>query len=399
MFKSGWKMAGIGLCLSAAACSEVVEPVQLPGLTPDATQQEEFEINLKPLTFDVAQALNKAQYDRMVSRPGRAFSADVVSENAVSTTIFPPNSTNQPYKLGIGDEVALIQYADAAPSIGATARMIDLASDNSEADAAPSVSNIISTSGRIGTDGSLLLIGVGRLDALDRSISELRDEVRSILIRNGKAPNFQMEIKAFNSKKAYITTDIGKATSSIVPITDQGTTLRELMATSGIAFNERRLTLIRLQREGSDYSFTLADLFSSRAPDIYLRDEDHIFVQNLDYQNGKVFLLGGVRPTMIPIQPEERQTLADALFTNNGPLATSTAQRSAVYLFRGRDPVQAYHLDAQNPLRVLVADAVELRPNDIVFIAEQPITTFNRTLANLVPLRVLLRDIQDNNVP
>lgn len=406
MFKFVRKIAVIGLCLTVASCSEVVEPIQLPGLTPDATQQEEFDIILQPLTFDVAKTLNTAQYDRMVSRPGRAFSADVVTENAVSTTTFPPNSSNQPYKLGIGDEVALIQYADGASTLGAAARMIDLASDNATADAAPSTSNIISTTGRIGTDGSLLLIGVGRLDALGRDISELRDEVRSILIRNGKAPNFQMEIKAFNSKKAYITTDAGLGgvsgrlgTSAIIPITDQGTTLRELMAASGIAFDERRLTLIRIQRGGRNYSFTLADLFSSRAPDIYLQAEDHVFVQNLEYQSGKVFLLGGVTPTVIPIQPEERQKLAEVLFANNGPLARATAQRSAVYLLRGRDPVQAYHLDAQNPLRVLVADAVELRPNDIVFVAEQPITTFNRTLASLIPLRVLLRDIQDNNIP
>lgn len=406
MFKSVWKIAGIGLCLTVASCSEVVEPIQLPGLTPDATQQEEFEINLQPLTFDVAKTLNTTLYDRMVSRPGRAFSADVVTENAVSTTTFPPNSSNQPYKLGIGDEVALIQYADGAPTLGAAARMIDLASDNAAADAAPSTSNIISTTGRIGTDGSLLLIGVGRLDALGRDISELRDEVRSILIRNGKAPNFQMEIKAFNSKKAYITTDAGlgdttdtSSTSAIIPITDQGTTVRELMAASGIAFDERRLTLIRIQRGGHNYSFTLADLFSSSAPEIYLQAEDHVFVQNLNYQNGKVFLLGGVSPRVIPIRPEERQTLAEVLFAVNGPLAKSTAQRSAVYLLRGRQPVNAYHLDAQNPLRVMVADAVELRPNDIVFVAEQPITTFNRTLATLVPLRTILRDTLNDDLP
>lgn len=405
MFKTVYKIAAVSLCITVASCSEVVEPIQLTGLSPDATQQEEFDINLQPLTFEAAKALNTTRYDRMVSRPGRAFSADVVKENAVNTTSFPPNSSNQPYKLGIGDEVALIQYADNSTNVGAGTRTIDLGSDNSST-VASSASNIISTTGRIGTDGSLLLIGVGRLDALGRDISELRDEVRSILIRNGKAPNFQMEIKAFNSKKAYITTDTGLGSetdttskSAIIPITDQGTTVRELMAASGIAFDERRLTLIRIQRAGRNYSFTLADLFSSRAPDIYLQAEDHVFVQNLEYQSGKVFLLGGVTPTVIPIQPEKRQTLAEALFAENGPLATSTAQRSAVYLLRGRDPVQAYHLDAQNPLSVLVADAVELRPNDIVFVAEQPITTFNRTLASLIPLRMLLSDIRDNNLP
>ena len=96
MFKTVYKIAAVSLCITVASCSEVVEPIQLTGLSPDATQQEEFNINLQPLTFEAAKALNTTRYDRMVSRPGRAFSADVVKENAVNTTSFPPNSGNQP---------------------------------------------------------------------------------------------------------------------------------------------------------------------------------------------------------------------------------------------------------------------------------------------------------------
>ena len=47
----------------------------------------------------------------------------------------------------------------------------------------------------------------------------------------------------------------------------------------------------------------------------------------------------------------------------------------------------------------IVADAMELRPNDILYVAEQPIISFNRALATILPLRVLLRDIQNENIP
>jgi hypothetical protein len=47
----------------------------------------------------------------------------------------------------------------------------------------------------------------------------------------------------------------------------------------------------------------------------------------------------------------------------------------------------------------LVAAKTELRPNDIVYVAERPIISFSRTLAEILPLRILLRDIQDNNIP
>ena len=57
----------------------------------------------------------------------------------------------------------------------------------------------------------------------------------------------------------------------------------------------------------------------------------------------------------------------------------------------------AYHLDAQSPTRLIVADAMELRPNDILYVAEQPIISFNRALTTIIPLRELLGDISEGN--
>lgn len=396
--------------LFLVGCSQIVEPVVLPELQKEATDQEVFEINLQALSFDAAKSLNAARYDRLVSKPGAAFSADAVSEASLSKPFLPSKSANTPYMLGIGDEVALVQYIDALPTIGSIVNGVDSSQSTSserQNTTTSASSNIISTSGRVGTDGSLLLIGVGRLDANGRQISELRDEIRTILIRNGQAPNFQLEIKEFNSQKAYITTDrLSRSSASnaenisaVIPITDRGVTLREVIATAGIDFDERVLTIVRVKRNETTYTIGLSDLLVKNSKELYLKNQDHVFVQSFSYQPGKVFLLGGVKPQIIPILPESRQTLAEALFAEDGPLAIASAQRSAVYLLRGRNPVQAYHLDAQNPVRVLVANEVELRPNDIVFVSEQPISTFNRTLASIVPLTILLRDIKNIDNP
>ena len=396
--------------LFLVGCSQIVEPVVLPELQKEATDQEAFEINLQALSFDAAKSLNAARYDRLVSKPGAAFSADAVSEASLSKPFLPSKSANTPYMLGIGDEVALVQYKDALPTIGSIVNGVDSSQSTSTEmlnTTTSASSNIISTRGRVGTDGSLLLIGVGRLDANGRQISELRDEIRTILIRNGQAPNFQLEINEFNSQKAYITTDrLSRSSASnaanisaVIPITDRGVTLREVIATAGIDFDESVLTIVRVKRNETTYTIGLSDLLVKNSKELYLKNQDHVFVQSFSYQPGKVFLLGGVKPQIIPILPESRQTLAEALFAKDGPLAIASAQRSAVYLLRGRNPVQAYHLDAQNPVRVLVANEVELRPNDIVFVSEQPISTFNRTLANIVPLRILLRDIKNSNIP
>ena len=63
----------------------------------------------------------------------------------------------------------------------------------------------IESTGRIGSDGSVLLLEVGRLEANGKSLNELRSEVRNILIRNGVSPRFQLEIVKFQSQKSFLT--------------------------------------------------------------------------------------------------------------------------------------------------------------------------------------------------
>ena len=168
---------------------------------------------------------------------------------------------------------------------------------------------------------------------------------------------------------------------------------------NSLSVEANNITQISLQRNGQTYEFSLDNLLALGGPNIYLQPEDHISSQVLPYKENKVFILGGVSPQIFKINPANRETLADVLFTSGGPLSKSSAKRSEVYLLRGNNPVVAFHLDAQSPTRLIVADAMELRPNDILYVAEQPIMSFNRTLATIVPLRILLRDIQDENIP
>jgi len=113
-----------------------------------------------------------------------------------------------------------------------------------------------------------------------------------------------------------------------------------------------------------------------------------------------VFALSGAgNAQVVSIDPSKRETLADILFAKNGALNNLLAKRSEVYLLRGKNPSVAYHLDAQNVSRILVAAKTELRPNDIVYVADRPIISFSRTLAEILPLRILLRDIQNDDIP
>ena len=261
-----------------------------------------------------------------------------------------------------------------------------------------SSANIITTESVVDNEGYLVFENVGKVKAAGRTLNELQNEIKNLMQPVPDSQNaFQIQISNFASQKALLTPQ-GKP-GVLIPITDNPAKLSEVLTQNGVSIDANNITQISLQRDGQTYKFSLDDLLASDGPDIYLQPDDHVSAQVLPYKENKVFILGGVSPQIFKINPANRETLADVLFTSGGPLSASSAKRSEVYLLRGSNPVVAYHLDAQSPTRLIVADAMELRPNDILYVAEQPIISFNRALATIVPLRILLRDIQEDNIP
>ena len=158
--------------------------------------------------------------------------------------------------------------------------------------------------------------------------------------------------------------------------------------------------VVELIRSGVSYRMSWQEMLSGGASTVLIQDGDTIKLKDFDYKLGQVFALGGAgNAELVSIDPSKRETLADILFSPKGALNNLLAKRSEVYLLRGRNPSVAYHLDAQNVSRILVAAQTELRPNDIVYVADRPIISFSRTLAELNPLRILLRDLEDGNIP
>ena len=569
------------------SCSEVLEPVSFFGGKQgnDAQSvQEDFEINIKSLTFESARDANKAPYPRRLMQTGAGSEANVLDEADLMTSNMPPSSksndyllgigdqllytqlnefvtsatqfpaqpTEADYLLGVGDELTLIQLNEVAGGVGDIISNIPQAGDdenNRNAAKPQSSESVLKTSGLVGTNGNILLLGLGSIKAEGRSLSDVQTEVRNILIRNGLAPSFQLEITGFNSKKAFVTfPNPGKVLgNNIVPITNLPITLKELAITYGLRPSSKDTTIVSLTRGDQKFRMTAGQLFGNATPRIAIQDRDQIEIdeaastststeavvgsrgnilipgvgilkaknrsladvqaeitrilvgkglnpsfqlevtgfesrkfflvtenngtkavpladtvvdlkdavlsnivtenqtvsqgsatykvvelirngvsyrmswqkmlsggastvliqdgdtiklKDFDYKLGQVFALGGAgNAELVPIDPSKRETLADILFSPKGALNNLLAKRSEVYLLRGRNPSVAYHLDAQNVSRILVAAQTELRPNDIVYVADRPIISFSRTLAELNPLRILLRDLENGNIP
>ncbi|MDB9918962.1 hypothetical protein OAD21_02175 [Amylibacter sp.] len=251
----------------------------------------------------------------------------------------------------------------------------------------------------VGSKGNILLPNVGSIPSVDRSVDDVHEQIRSILIEKGIKPNFQLELNKAVSKKAYlIQKNVG---NTIVPLSNNKLTLREIILEGkNSVISTDGLSIITLKRNGQEYRMTGDYILDPNSPDILIVNNDQIEIEILAYKPGQVFALSGNGSAQIvTIDPSKRETLADILFVPNGALSNILAKRSEVYLLRGQNPSVAYHLDAQNVSRILVAAKAELRPNDIVYVADRPIISFSRTLTEILPLRILLQDIQNNNIP
>ena len=267
------------------------------------------------------------------------------------------------------------------------------------------MANVITSEVVVDHDGNIILAEIGKLNVAGKSLKEVQQEISNLPQKNESTlDNFQILVTDFKSQKAIISIENREtaegAANQIIPITNIPLSLLQAITGAGINIRKDQLIKIHLIRNGKVSSLLLRDLLSNPMREIYLEDGDLIRVEQLTYKPSKVFITGpGITPRIFNISPSNRETLADVLFTSNGVLSSKSAKRSEVYLLRGYDPVIAYHLDTLNPSRLIVAEAMELRPNDILFVAEQPISSFNRTLQTILPLRILLRDINEDNIP
>lgn len=544
-------------------CDTILEPVLLYGKDENGTKnnQEDFSVNITPLTFLSAKKANLDPYSRKLMSLGTGSEANILNESDLKYFDIPRDIKKTEYLIGIGDRLSLIiqnkflndtpkwpknsnqtEYILGAGDILTFVQQNDISNrefnDNIGTTSYVKTETIISTEGTVGTNGNILLLGVGNINAGNRPLNDVRTEVRNILIRDGLAPNFQIEITGFKSKKAFLTSS---GINKKIPINNIPITLREIVIEAGIAQSLEDLAVISLTRESEIYHYTAKQLLEPSAPDIviqnqdyidiklisdqptniqstvdaqgfilipsigkikakgkrltelqkkisilqadnkldatihleiiefnskkaylvlenksmsipltdkiisirelilssnstntsnsgfvlitlirdgkkyqlmenqilnpkeqdiWVQDKDQIIVTNYNYKPGQVFALSGYNSAkIITINPSVRETLADILFVPEGVLNNQYSKRSEVYLLRGRNPSTAFHLDAQNVSRLLVAAKTELRPNDIIYVAERPIISFARTMNEISPLRTLIRDIQNDNIP
>ena len=297
-------------------------------------------------------------------------------------------------------------------------------------------------------DGSVNIPDVGRVRIAGMTVDEAEADLFQRLVENQIDPTFSLEVAEFNSRRVSIGGAVGNPTVVPITLTplylDEA-----LAAAGSVSVADIDLGSVRIYRDGILYQIPLTSLYASAdLQRTRLIEGDSVFVDtefqldraesffeqqirvtttrlagreraldelttevqlrraNLNEQRDNfdtrlelgavkqhyVYLTGEVvRQTRYALPFEQQASLADALFDDAEGIAKETGDVSEVYVLRAStDPrefgaVTAWHLDARNAANFTVAARFELRPDDVVFIAENPVTRWGRTIQQITP--------------
>ena len=435
------KLALLASCLMISGCGVVyfspsvkeentagldVQVIDLTAETVDAANRFPYQPRQLPAAFfQVAGGGTIAVPELLPSPP-------LAAENKPASleARLPPEVPVSRYQIGV-DDVILVRSAQSAASSTVVA-----------GEAAPQNQGLLYT---VQEDGSIALPDVGRIKVVGLTVMEAENAVFEKVVASNLSPSISLEVAEFNSRSVAVGGAVGAP--GIVKISSTPLTLADALAKAGgVTAGDVDFALARIFRNGSLYQVPLADVYSD--PDIKrlpLQDGDSVFVDTeYDLERAQAYFeqqiqmsdlrqkarqdavdelarqielrraeleevrtnfkdqleLGAIQPDFVyltgavaspsrfPLPFGQRATLADALYDNGG-FEDRTANPQQIYVLRGStvNPTQltALHLDAVNAVSLILATRLELRPNDIIFMAEQPITRWNNVLSQVTP--------------
>ncbi|MFQ1702125.1 polysaccharide biosynthesis/export family protein [Loktanella agnita] len=356
-----------------------------------------------------------------------------LSEQQRPATLFtrlPPEINPGPYRIGVGD-VVLLAIKSTSNSVEELSGL--LAAQNSR------------QGYTVQDDGAIAVPDVGRIAIDGLTLEEAEAQLFERLVQSRIEPTFSLEVAEFNSQRISLGGAV--ATPKIVPVTLTPLHLEEaLVRAGGITTADVDFASIRIYRDGILYQIPLTRYLSE--PDLQktrLAAGDNVFVdtafelekaqayfaeqitlaefnlqkrtqalmqlsteialrrETLTEARGNfqerisldavdrdfVYLTGEVtKPGRFAMPFGRQTTLADALYADGG-FSAETGNPAQIYVLRSAEgdfgAVSAWHLNARDVTNLLLATRMNLLPNDIVFIAEQPVTRWNRVVQQLIP--------------
>lgn len=374
------------LSLTLLGCGTIYNPQILPdgrGIA-KSEGQEQVAIKVIPLTFKEIKLANEDAYIRRVvdagnlNRAARLISVDQAIDEKV-----PESSNPGPYRLGVGDKLTISQI------LSANSQYLTSSNNNVSTNERRIVQRQLS----IADDGFASVLGVGRVQLAGLTQFEAEDLLYERLVLSQINPEFEIFISSFSSKKIYVTNNLlqnlngqDAANTNLFEIeyTNFPIFLNQVLGRAKLLLPEGQDAQITLKRGNERFRLSARKIVEGTQRKIRLFPEDQIIIKPVPYRPETATIMGEViNPRLYKLSPSDRKTLSEALYSDATFMISSDT--SQIYLLRPRKNknVTAYHLDASDPTRLMLAGELELRPNDIIYLAPQPVTSYNRAFRQI----------------
>ena len=347
--------------LSFSACGRVYFPIELKTISREdrSDKQQDSNVVIVPMTSKNIKSANSAPYKRYIIEAGNLKEpAKLVPTEVALVEKHPTVNDPGPYLIGIGDVLA---YED----------LVSVTSGQNTT----TTRNLT-----VNEDGLINFFQLGRISAEGKTLTELEDLIYKKVVETGGNTDFNLFIKDFRSK--HFSVSIGMKTKSI-PYISTPIFLEQILGEIPVSSTvDAKISIFRGDEE---YVLSYNALIKNTLKKVRIFPGDRIFVNSLNYKKEKVLLVGETgAQRAIPINSFLRPSLSDAIFSGS-VLNSTTSDFSQIYVLRKKKmSFQAFHLDITDPTRVNLANEFEMRPDDIVFVATQPLSLYSRTLSQIL---------------
>ena len=350
----------IGL-LSFSACGRVYFPIELKTISRSdrSERQQDSNVVVVPMTTKNIKLANSAPYKRYIIEAGDLKEpAKLVPTEVALVEKHPTINDPGPYLIGIGDVLAYEELVGGTG--GQNAR--------------------VTRSLIVNEDGLINFFQLGRINAEGKTLTELEDLIYKKVVETGGNTDFNLFMSDFRSKSFSVS--LGNITRSI-PYVSTPTFIKDILGETKVSATVD--TKISIFRGNEMYVLSYNKLLRDTQKSVRVFPGDRVFVDPLNYREEKVLLVGETgAQRAIAINSNLRPSLSDTIFSGS-VLNNTTSDFSQIYVLRKKKEMfQAYHLDITDPTRVSLANQFEMRPDDIVFVATQPLSLYSRTLSQIL---------------
>ncbi len=282
-----------------------------------------------------------------------------------------------PYRIGPGDILGIIVWEHPELALPPTA--ISAATDGT---ATPHGYTVDS-------EGRIQFAYASQLKVAGLTEGQARERLVRALERTLRDPQVTLRVQSYRSQRVYLDGEV--RTPGVQTITDMPMTLPEALNRAGGATANGDTSRLQLSRNGNTVSINVPALVTAgyNPASILLQNGDLLRVPSKD--EARIYVIGEVQRPGALNQRNGRLTLNEALGEAAGinPLAGHAGQ---VYVVRtaaqGQQPT-VFHLDAQSPAALILAEQFELQPRDVVYVDPTSLANWNRVISLILPTAAL----------